>query len=111
MKLVCLGTKCGCDNGIAILPVIGKSCVSAEQLILLDNSKIVGNFGICKILTQQSGGNPVPCIKAIIPDWKEKCKIIEIEGKNPLLEKSYLECTVGGKITLIPNKSNIEVNE
>lgn len=112
-SLVCLGTNCMCNQGVNPLPVLGKSIVtSSGNQILLNGSKIVGSFGICKILSQNTG-NPTPCslMIASFENWENTSKTIKINNKEPLLENSSLTCSLGGKITLIPNKSKIQVNK
>lgn len=111
-KLICLGTQCSCNKGVASLPVIGgaSNFFSNGKAILLDDSKVVGMFGICQALSQKTG-NPTPCFIATDFIWQDISKNITINGKKPLLEKSYLKCMNGGKIELIPRKSNIEENE
>lgn len=111
-NLVCLGTQCKCNQGINSLPILGESKVSSNGTnILLNGSKIMGSFGICRVLSQKAG-NPVPCIIVThFENWENTSKIIKINNKEPLLENSSLTCSNGGKITLIPNKAKIEVNE
>lgn len=111
-KLICLGTQCKCDKGVTILSVVGgeQNFLSGKKSILLDNSKVVGSFGICQALSQKTG-NPTPCVIATDFRWQDVSKSITVNGKKPLLEKSYLKCRNGGKIELAPLKSNIEVNE
>lgn len=111
-KLVCAGTQCKCNKGTIRLPVIGgeRNFLSGGKPILLDNSKVVGSFGICQALSQKTG-NPTPCVIATDYRWQDVSKGITVNGKKPLLEKSYLKCMNGGKIELVPLKSNIEVNE
>lgn len=111
-KLVCLGSQCRCTEGVTILPVVGgeKNFLSEKNPVLLEDSTVVGNFGICKILSQRTG-NPTPCTIVTDNTWREITQNISINGKKPLLEKSYLKCMLGGKIELMPLKSNIEVIE
>lgn len=109
LKLVCNGTMCKCNSGTNFLQVGGKSLVSSDKKdILLEDSKPLGSFGICSILSKNQ---PVPCILALSPSWDNTSKIIEIENKKVLTEKSTLKCSVGGIIELVSVNSKIEVEE
>lgn len=57
----------------------------------------VGLFGICLKLTK---ANPVPCVCATPKPWEKGYKKEKIGKYMPLLGKSTLKCTVGGKITI-----------
>lgn len=105
-KLICNGAMCSCSAGTNSLPVIGYSNISSyEKEILLEDSKPVGTFGICQILSQ--GGEPVPCTMALATRWNGVSKNMKINNKSPLLETSTLKCSVGGNIALHNGTSGI----
>lgn len=111
-RLICSRTQCRCNKGVTSLPVIkgASNFFSNGEVILLDDSKVRGSFGICQALSQKTG-NPTLCTIPPNLRWQDVSENIIVNGKKPLLEKSYLKCMNGGKIELIPLKSNIEVNE
>lgn len=97
---------CSCSAGANSLPVRGNSNIkSYGKEILLEDSKPVGTFGICQILSQ--GGQPVPCTMALATRWNGVSKNMKINNKSPLLETSTLKCSVGGNIALHNGTSNI----
>lgn len=68
----------------------------------IDNIPLINipSFVICKRLTQQAGGAPVPCVP--IPTAWEETYAAKIGGGKALLFKSCIHCTAGqGKIEFL----------
>lgn len=66
---------------------------------IMDNKPMlnVGLFGICKVLTKSV---PVPCACATVLPWKNGYSSEKVCNFPPLLGKSTLQCSIGGKITI-----------
>lgn len=108
-KLVWDKAKCFCNKGGSKLS-LAPSCSlfsSKDGNVLLANSLPVGTFGICQILTQQTG-NPTPCVPAFTV-WQNLSDNINVLGIKPLTQDSQILCSIGGKITLIEVRSDVEV--
>lgn len=107
-NVVCMGAQCRCDQGAAPTPLT----VTSQQLVnvkgalvatVMDHVPImnIAPFGICQQLTKAAGGTPTPCVPATATKWAPGSKI-EVINSNPILTKdSTLNCSIGGKITIV----------
>lgn len=98
-ELVCNGAICRCDKGTAPSPLqVTRPHNSYLQgkLMATTEDKTFVPFGSCALK------NNNPCVPALIR-WQDAFELVEVNspGRHPLLEKSTIMCSVGGKVSIL----------
>ena len=98
-ELVCNGALCRCDKGTAPSPLQVSSNQSVwlqDKLVATSLDKLFVPFGTCALKNNQ------PCVPALLR-WQDVFELVEVlvPGCHPLLEKSTIACTVGGKVSVV----------
>jgi len=98
-ELVCQGAICRCDKGTVPSPLQ----VSSNQSVRLQGKFVATNldklfvpFGTCALKNNQ------PCVPALLL-WQDVFELVKVlrPGCHPLLEKSTIQCAVGGKVSIV----------
>jgi len=89
--------KCNCGSLITPLRSSTSTVELAGQLACTTSDKIpmvnIMPFGICKT-------KMTPCIPALLL-WLDFQPDVVFEGANPLLNTSWIMCSIGGKIEIV----------
>ncbi len=98
-ELVCSGAVCRCDKGTAPAPLHLTSQQSnylQGKLVVTMLDKTFVPFGSCSLK------NNNPCVPAPLL-WQDAFELVQVLTPNshPLLEKSTIMCSVGGKISIV----------
>lgn len=98
-ELVCNGAVCRCDKGSAPSPL---QVISPHNSYL--QGKLVGTtqdktfvpFGTCALKNNNA------CVPALL-QWQDFFELVEVNSpsRHPLLEKSTIMCSVGGKVSIL----------
>ena len=97
-ELVCNGALCRCDKGTAPSPlqVTGqRSHYLQGKLVATTKDKQFLPFGTCALKNNQ------PCVPAPLL-WQDAFDLVQVDTPltHPLLEKSTIQCAVGGKVSI-----------
>ncbi|MBC8084279.1 MAG: DUF4280 domain-containing protein [Hymenobacter sp.] len=98
-ELVCHGALCRCDKSSAPSPLQVSSNQSVwlqDKLVATSLDKLFVPFGTCALKNNQS------CVPALLL-WQDVFELVEVltPGCHPLLEKSIIMCSVGGKVSIL----------
>ena len=96
-ELVCSGALCRCDKGTLPMPLNVSSQQShflQGKLVATSQDKTFPPFGTCLVK------NNLPCTPMLLL-WQDTFELVSINGplSHPLLEKSTIRCTFGGKVS------------
>ncbi|MBC7388131.1 MAG: DUF4280 domain-containing protein [Opitutaceae bacterium] len=103
--LVCDGAMCKCDSGAAPAKIKvtknTKIYINNEKLLVTETDTIFtppsGTFGVCSKKPPQAN----TCVPVFQPKWTKPYDSIETAGGKVITDKSELQCTVGGKVTIV----------
>lgn len=98
-EFVCGGAPCRCDKGTAPSPlrVTSQRHVHLQgKLVATTLDKTFVPFGTCALKNNQ------PCVPALLL-WQDAFELVTVEPvmAHPLLEKSTIQCAVGGKVSIL----------
>jgi len=98
-ELVCNGAICRCDKGTVPSPLqVGsnQSICLQDKLVATNLDKVFVPFGTCALKNNQ------PCVPALLV-WQDVFELVEVlvPGCHQLLEKSTIQCAVGGKVSVV----------
>ena len=98
-ELVCSGALCRCDKGTlpSMLQVTSQhSHYLQGKLVATTQDKQFMPFGTCVLKNNQ------PCVPALLL-WQDAFELVEVDSplSHPLLEKSVIQCAIGGKVSII----------
>lgn len=104
--------KCSCSMLPIFLNANDNNNVKFNGSNALTNStKLSGNFGACKNIPLGQSPSGGKCIlNPMMQNWQNCSNNIDIRGKKLLTEKSCINCTMGGKISVNINNTNIDNN-
>lgn len=98
-ELVCSGALCRCDKGTLPMPLNVSSQQShylQGKLVATTQDKTFPPFGTCMVK------NNLPCTPMLLL-WQDAFELVQIDTplSHPLLEKSTIMCTFGGKVSIL----------
>jgi hypothetical protein len=98
-ELVCQGAICRCDKGTVPSPLQITSPHNSYlqgKLVATTEDKTFVPFGSCALK------NNNPCTPALL-QWQDAFELVEVNSaqRHPLLEKSTIMCSVGGKVSIL----------
>ena len=98
-ELVCSGALCRCDKGTLPMPLNVSSQQShylQGKLVATTRDKQFLPFGTCMVK------NNLPCTPMLLL-WQDAFELVTVDSplSHPLLEKSTIRCTFGGKVSIL----------
>ena len=98
-ELVCSGALCRCDKGTLPMPLNVSSQQShflQGKLVATSQDKTFPPFGTCLVK------NNLPCTPMLLL-WQDAFELVSVDSplSHPLLEKSTIMCTFGGKVSIL----------
>ena len=98
-EYVCHGAICRCDKGTlpSMLQVVANQTVHLQgKAVATTLDKLFLPFGTCALKYN------TPCVPMLLlwQDYFEKVSLVA-PGCHPLLEKSTIQCAIGGKVSVV----------
>ena len=98
-EYVCSGALCRCDKGTLPMPLnvtSNQSVYLQGKLVATTQDKTFPPFGTCLVK------NNLPCTPVLLL-WQDAFDLVQVGSplSQPLLEKSTIMCTFGGKVSVL----------